>query len=321
MSSKKTAVTIGLIASAILGAGYAFHDTPAVASVLGYQAPDNGARLRHATFTAGEIGTVDAVFRPPMDMRPPLQPVNRPLMTRQIPASATPSPSIDGDTDNAGRTCTPQLDAVLGGEGLILLALDAPCDPGARVDIRHGALAFSGRTDAYGRYSTAVPALTILATFQAAVGDATAEITIAAPDAGTMRRVGVQWQGDAGLTLHALEFGARPGEAGHVWNQSPGSTWTKGGTLLRLGDPELAMAEVYSFPVSDAMPNGVVDVFVEAAATDQTCGTTLAGQAIQTQTDGVPVITDLSLEMPACGADEGTQVLKKTIGTIKIAAN
>jgi len=254
-------------------------------------------------------------------MRPPLQPANRPLVVRALPVASHASLTVLGETDNTGRACGPALDAVLIDGAIALLALEAPCNPGARVDIRHSGLEFSGRTDADGRYSTAVPALTILATFEAFVGTQHAQVTIAAPDAANMRRVAVQWQGDAGLGLHALEFGAVEGGPGHVWGQAPGRLWAGGGTLMRLGRADLALAEVYSFPANATERNGDVDVSVQADVNDRTCGRLIEGRAIQTQIEGIPVVSDLRLEMPQCDAEGGIPVLKKSIGTIKIAAN
>lgn len=320
MKINKRAVTIGLIASAILGAGYGFHKQPALASVLGYQSGISNVPTG-AIYTAAEQTNTRALPRPPMDMRPPLQPVNRPHVVRAVPASAQPSPAIDGDTDSAGRACTPTLDAALIDGALALLALDAPCDPGARVDIRHGGLAFSGRTDAYGRFSTAVPALTILARFEADIGTTTAEVTLAAPDAPRMRRLAVQWTGTADLDLHALEFGAISGGPGHVWRQAPGNPWAEGGTLMQLGQSDLAVAQVYSFPADLAGRIGVVDMSVQANITTQTCGKTVQATVIQTLPDGIPKISPLTLQMPDCNALGSIRVLKKPAGHMKIASN
>ena len=42
------------------------------------------------------------------------------------------------------------------------------------------------------------------------------------PDAAEISRAVLQWKGETGLQIHALEFGADYGGLGHVWYGAPG---------------------------------------------------------------------------------------------------
>lgn len=323
MEATQRAVAIGLLTAAILGAGYGLMKQTAVAS-----APDAALPLpQSARYTAAETGGGGGALslpRVPSDTYPPVQPASRRLADLAVPQPSGAVPPVPAEADPAARSCEPRLEATTADHAIVLLALDAPCHRDTRVDITHAGLRFSGRTSATGHFSAAVPALAVLASFQATLGGAQAEVTIPVVDAAAYRRLAVQWEGAAHLTLHALEFGADQDGPGHVWAQAPGSPWSGGGSLIRLGvadaAPGFAVAEIYSYPLQRLPRAGQVDLFVQSPVTVETCGTTVTGQVITTRAGRGPSQELVSVQAPAC---QGTadEVLKKPISEMMIAAN
>lgn len=323
MEARQRAVAIGLLSAAILGAGYGLMKQTAVAS-----APDAALPLPQSThYTAADTGGGDGALRLPRfpaDTYPPVQPASRRLTGLTVPAPSGAAPAVPVEADTSGRSCTPRLEATTSDHAIVLLALDAPCHGDTRVDITHAGLRFSGRTSATGQFSAAVPALAVLARFEATLGDDRAEVTIPVINAAAYRRLAVQWEGATHLSLHALEFGADQDGPGHVWAKSPGSPWSGGGSLMRLGEsdvaPGFAVAEVYSYPLQRLPRAGQVTLFVESAITAETCGTTVTGQVITTRAGRGPAQELITVQAPACPADT-EQVLKKPVSEMMIAAN
>ena len=323
MEAKQRAVAIGLLSAAILGAGYGIMKQTAVAS-----APDAALPLpQSAQYTAAESGGGGGALslpRFPADTYPPVQPASRRLAGLTVPGPAGSAPDVPVEADTAGRSCTPRLEATTSDNAIVLLALDAPCHGDTRVDITHAGLRFSGRTSTTGQFSAAVPALTVLASFAATLGGETVEVTIPVVNAAAYRRLAVQWEGAAHLSLHALEFGADQDGPGHVWAMAPGSPWSGGGNLMRLGVPDVApgyaVAEVYSYPLQRLPRAGQVNLFLQSAVTAETCGTTVTGQVITTRAGRGPSQELITVQAPACPAGS-EQVLKKPISEMMIAAN
>lgn len=207
----------------------------------------------------------------------------------------------------------------------VTLSLDAPCNPNERLTVHHTGMMFTATTSDSGHLDVTVPALSRKAVFvvelsQGAGAVATAEV----PDLGDFDRIVLQWSGNTGFQLHAREFGAAYGSAGHVWS---GATETSGdeglGHVTRLGDSELQqpnLVEIYSFPLNDAHRAGTVDLSVEAEVTAATCGRDIAAQSIELRRDAAPVTQDLTLSMPECSDVGGFLVLNNLVDNLKIAA-
>ncbi|MCA0920321.1 hypothetical protein [Pseudooceanicola nanhaiensis] len=233
------------------------------------------------------------------------------------------------DKDAAAPVCEVALQAEQRAAAMVHLVLDAPCLPNERVTFHHSGLMFTLATDADGHLEAEAPALTETALYIAsfAAGDS----AVAMVDVDSLifyDRAVVQWKGAEGLHLHALEYGAHYGEAGHVWADAPRDLTVaargEGGFLTKLGDPSIAeaqLAEVYTFPTATAAREGDIDLSVEAEVTAANCAQELDAQSLQVHEGAAPVVQDLVLDMPECSAAGDYLLLKNLVNDLKIARN
>ena len=253
-------------------------------------------------------------------------PADRLTGTQDAPAKAVPSPPA---VNEFGLACGVIATAAVRPAAMVKLTLTAPCRGGERITVRHAGLTFSAQVDALGLYTDLVPAMERDAMFRIRFADdteAVAKITV--PQAEATERVALQYNGRTGLQIHALEFGADYGAAGHVWagNARDAETAIKvgGGFLTTLGDPTLeaaSLGEVYTLPANTTVRDGVVRLSVEAEVNADNCAKEVSGQAIQRQADGGMHPVSLTLSMPACDAIGEFLVLKNLLRDLKIASN
>ncbi len=261
--------------------------------------PDLPAQLMTATTTeaeAAEAGTPVAA-----------------AIESAAPVSATPDCTIDMRAETAVAA-------------LVDVHVDAPCNPNAQFTLHHQGMMFTVLTDGDGLAQMIVPALAEAAVFIASFpADQGAMAVAEVPDLKQYHRAVLQWQGDSGLELHALEDGADYGEAGHVWNaaaRGPEALET-GGFLLRLGDvrgQSPLLAEIYTYPVVETGPQGWVALSAEAEITEGNCGRSVAAQSIQIAPGAEPTALDLTLTMPACDAVGDFLVLQSMFRDLTLAA-
>lgn len=113
--------------------------------------------------------------------------------------------------------CTPTLAVTAAFDGLLEVALNAPCAPDTRFVIGHGDLAFSAYLGPDGQFSTYIPALLQQAQVDVFLhDDSYLSATALVEDAENYARFVLQWTGDAGFGLHAYHNGAGYGDAGHI---------------------------------------------------------------------------------------------------------
>lgn len=255
----------------------------------------------------------------------PLPPVP-PQAMAPAPAEAPPPPSPESKAETA---CVKTLELVQQPAAMIGLALDASCHPGERVVLRHGGLAVTAKTSSLGTLFVTIPAMNRTGEVSVLFSDGTtAEAAIPVPELAGVRRFAVQWMAEDAFQIHAFEGGADYGMPGHVsaadphrpGPQKPGlGDPAKGGFLTLMGDDDVTLpmlAEVYTFPL-DA--NAQVDLVVEAAVTEQTCGRELLGETLAS-VGGDVLVTDLNVAMPGCDAEGDILVLKNLVPDLKIAA-
>jgi hypothetical protein len=142
-------------------------------------------------------------------------------------------------------------------------------------------------------------------------------------DLAQIDRVVLQWRGDTGFELHALEFGAGYGDPGHVWSGADPRPAGTGGFVLRLGDPatlEPQLAEIYSFPIALSDHAGTVSLSVEAEVTDRNCGRDISAQSLEMRASGGLRTRELELSIPNCTALGDFLVLNNLMDDLKIAA-
>lgn len=205
---------------------------------------------------------------------------------------------------------------------MVSLTVSAPCHGGERLTVHHSGMTFTAALDLNGHYAAQVPALTRTAVYIAETVSGGGAVAVAeVADAEAMERVVLQWSGQSGLEMHALEFGAEYGSDGHVWHGAqPG---TAAGQLVRLGDASLLaprIAEIYSMPASHAGRSGTVALTAEAEVTGLNCGRDISAQALQLS-GGRLSSRDLVMAMPDCDAQSSFLVLNNLVEDLKIASN
>lgn len=202
----------------------------------------------------------------------------------------------------------------------------APCDRGGDVTVTHAGLTVDTRIGPDGQLAMMVPALAENATLTLGFTDGRLQSdSTYVPDLAQHERVVLQWEGPATMLLHAYEFGAEYGQAGHVHAGQPRAPGQDGhGFLSVLGDPAIVdgrRAQVYSYPRGEAPRTGSVRLEIEAPVTDASCGKPLDATAIEMLGGVVGELRAISLEMPACDGEGGYVVLPGALPDLRIAMN
>lgn len=212
---------------------------------------------------------------------------------------------------------------------MVQLTVDADCLPNERLAIHHSGMVFSETTDADGHLDVTVPALAQEALFIVAFtnGDGGVAQT-KVEELQDYDRVVLQWSGAAGMEIHAREFGADYGEAGHVWAEAARdmsyAVTGQGGFITRHGNTNMAdalVAEVYSYPARTTQRAGVIDLTVEAEVGLDNCGLEVEATTLQTFRGGDVTTRDLTLAVPDCDAAGSFLVLNNLLEDLKVASN
>lgn len=225
-------------------------------------------------------------------------------------------------------SCVADLLATPGPAATVMLEISAPCAVDAVGTVHHQGMMFSVLLDGNGQATVMAPALTASAVFIADLpGGYGAAAVVSVPDVAEYDRAVLQWQGDTGLGIHALEFGADYNQDGHVWAASARSIDAAqagtNGFLMRLGDVArdgALMAEVYTFPTGQSQVGGQVELSVETEVLPGNCGRTIAAQSIQISPGAEPNAHDLTMTMPDCEAVGEFLVLKNMLRSLTVAA-
>ncbi len=241
------------------------------------------------------------------------------ILTDALP-SEEPAPNL---------ACEYELTADTAPGAMVTLSLDARCAPGERFTLHHNGMMFTEVTDESGHATMLVPALARKAVFIVSFSNGEGAVASADVDSlGYYQRAAVQWQGNAGITLHALEFGAGFADDGHVWSDARRNVAAAAdgdrGFLTRLGDagqPDAFMAEIYTFPSQMAGRDGDVALQVDAEVTALNCNRDIEAQALQVDDAGALKVQDLTLMMPKCDAIGDFLVLKNLLNDLTIARN
>ena len=201
------------------------------------------------------------------------------------------------------------------------LSVTAPCYGNQRVTVHQSGLIFTDTTDADGMLNLTIPALSANAIFVVAFDNGKGTVATAhIPDLDAYDRVALQWDGPAGFQIHAREFGAGYGEAGHVWADalSQGK-----GMVTKLGEPNTLLpklAEIYTFPTGTSEQVGTITLSIETEVTEANCGRDISALSFELRT-GLPLRTrDLSLSIPNCSATGDFLVLNNLVEDLKIAS-
>lgn len=237
-------------------------------------------------------------------------------------SDAQPDPVRESDSCSVEMTATPAPAA------MVDLGVSAACLPQARVTIHHNGMMLSYLTDEDGDAEIRVPALSKDAVFIASFENGTGAVARAKiSDLADFERVVLQWRGDAGFEIHALENGADYGAQGHVWRDAPGTITraenAEGGFIAVLGDRSIQdglRGEVYTYPVSGA-EDASVELSAEAVVSEANCTRDIEAQALQISRSGDLSVQDLALTMPSCDVAGDILMLKNLLQDLKIARN
>lgn len=318
-----------------LGAGHFMQSRSAAAPVALQTAPALQADTALAANQQGAVQlssitlTAAAPDLPLGGPTPTELPGPPPVREAALDAAQTGAVPLPSEEPAPGMGCDYTLDADVAPGAMVALSLDAPCAPGERFTLHHNGIMFTEVTDDGGHASMLVPAMSQRASFIAAFANGQGAVAMADIEAiGAYSRVAVQWQGDTGVALHALEFGADYDEDGHVWSGAARDVAAAAdgdrGFLTRLGDagqPGALLAEVYTFPALLEGRDGKIDLRVEAEVTEANCNRDIAAQAMQVQAGGAPNVRELTLMMPDCDAVGDFLVLNNLLNDLTIARN
>lgn len=262
----------------------------------------------------------------------PASPETAPVPLPNAAAVTAPADRIDappGDDElglnGFGLSCEDSLTAAVEPGARVRVTLALPCAPGRRVDLSFGGIAFALATGPEGMAEVSIPALAATTEIVARVADGpvlTERVEV--PDAAAYDRVALHWTGGGRLSVHALEFDAGAGGAGHVSARRPGAPGAGGGYIVTLGDPELAEAgrvQIYSYPSAIAGRSGTVRLSVSAGVTPETCGRTLPVTTYRSEGDGTVTRSERPVRFPGCEAVGRIMVLKNVLEDLKLAGN
>ncbi|MDP2083337.1 MAG: hypothetical protein Q8K08_20655 [Pseudotabrizicola sp.] len=213
--------------------------------------------------------------------------------------------------------CDVRFDLLAQPNAMIGISMLAPCQPDQRVVLRHAGLAVTERTSASGALFAMLPALTAVADVEVIFpGGEKASGSLPMPDFAGVQRFAVQWQANDAFQLHAFENGAGYDQPGHISSSFTGTSGETGFVTV-LGNALVnlpLLAEVYTFGPTDQ-----IDLVLESAITDRTCGREILGEAILAK-DGLVEISDLTLAMPDCDAVGDILVLKNLLENMTLTS-
>lgn len=261
----------------------------------------------------------------------PLDPLtNAPTILASIvksPLHGIPQ-EIDG-TAIESPTCEVRMSLTPEAAAMVRVAIDAPCQSDDHFTLRHENLMVADTTDAYGFAEMLMPALSENAVYTVSFegGDGTVASTVV-DTVDLYDRYVVQWTGESGLQLHAMEHGAGYGDEGHVWAGSTrdmsAAAKGEGGFMTRLGNADVAnalVAEVYTFPAMTALRGDDVSVSLEAEIDELNCGKDITAQVLVKSGASDLDLQQIVLSVPGCEAVGDFLVLKNLSEDLKLASN
>ncbi len=229
----------------------------------------------------------------------------------------------------AQSNCQPVLTAETSAGAMVKLNMSSTCHSNAAATVHHSGMMVSTMLDSSGGFALDFPAMTEAALFMVELDDgAVAVASTEVPSLAFYDRVALQWQGEAGLELHAREFGANYMTEGHVWRGAPRSmdyaALGEGGFMVALGSPEIdgaQRAEVYTFPTATTRQNGEITLTVEAIVGEGNCNQSIEANALRTESERGLNVRTVTIEIPSCEASGDILVLNNLIENLIIGSN
>jgi hypothetical protein len=249
----------------------------------------------------------ESAARVPPTPAAPTDPVVPPIpgalvrLDQRVPGGLPTSVSVSaGRVDGLRLACNRVLLADPAPGAMLRLRLDAPCDPGVRVEIRHAGLRFTVSTGPRGTREIVMPALVSAAQVTAVFADGTvAGARAVVPEAAEVERVAVVLDGGLGV---ALQAGA--------------------GEVHRLGDAAVAapiLAEVHSLVPGRFGPLPWGTPRLEVEVTTSNCARDVVAEILRMDPEGAPERLILRVAMPECNAVGNVVALDLPAPTLRVA--
>ena len=299
-----------------------FHGTPG---------PD---QIETVAMSANEMtsGGLGLIAGPDDDMILPLDAPQAPALPqpgRLAQATEATTSMTDQALSPFGLPCGLSVSTTAGEGAIVALDIMDPCQPHSRVVIEHSGLNLTGRTDVMGLLTMDVPAFENPAFFTVRMPDGDSESSLAlVPDLDSYYRVGLQWNENRALELHAMEFGATYGDPGHIWLNHAGSVDRavagEGGFVMQVGDAGVEnpmLAQIYSFPRDTLDDAGNVRLTIEAPVTEANCGQDTLARTLELEEDGRVSVIELTFTLPGCDAVGDYLVLQNLLHDLRVASN
>jgi len=332
VSTKRKFTTVGGTIACALGIGYfmqqgdhrtgqpdALSPLPVQAAVLSPQSPADQKSL--------EIQEITLTSAQPDKRKKSNELHMASVIPLTAPSLATAPEVVEPEATQV--SCSVTATATVQEMASVDLMVSAPCYKNERLTVHHNGMMFTETTDIDGNLDINIPALAEKAVFIIEMPNGKGAVALVdVPSLKDYHRVALQWAGDNGFQVHALEFGAAYGESGHVWSGAEaakpnGAEIGPRGNVTRLGDAETLapkLAEIYTFPTVRATKTGTVQLSIETEVTELNCGHDIAAQSLELRGDRVLRTRDLVLSMPDCSAIGDFLVLNNLVEDLKIAS-
>ena len=288
--------------------------TVACALAIGYLMQYGPAAQSAASRSAGQTAVADSTMIAGLEdiVLTSASPVTGDTPTPDTARPAPAAPTATADCGLRARATTAPMASAR-------VVVTAPCHPNQTVELLHSGMVFTGQTDQDGILDLTIPVLAEYAIFLISFDDKLGTVaTTHVPEIAGFDRVALQWSGNTDLQLHALEFGASYGEAGHVWSNAEAQGT---GRVNHYGAGDGRKVEIYSIPKDGNGTDGSVALTVEAEVTPENCGQELSMQSLELLSDQELRSRELSLVLPACDSGQDFLVLNNLFQDLTIASN
>lgn len=296
---------------------------------------DPGASAMETVLVSSSNGSSDAsAYDAPAeaDMILPLdapEPPALPQPERLAQAADAATTMTDQALSPFGLPCGLSVSTTASEGAMVALDIMDPCQPFSRVVIEHSGLNLTGQTDVMGLLTMDVPVFENPAFFTVRMPDgANASSLAIVPDLESYYRVGLQWNEDRSLELHAMEFGATYGDPGHIWLGHAGgvdrAVAGEGGFVMQVGNAEVEnpmLAQIYSFPRDTLDGSGNVRLSIEAPVTEENCGQDTLARTLELEENGRVSVIELTFTLPGCDAVGDYLVLQNLLHDLRVASN
>lgn len=242
-----------------------------------------------------------------------------------VPADVTAPDAVPQDigsgTGGFAQTCAaPELTLSAAPAASVQLTLNAPCDAGATVSIRHEGLTLPITLSDRGLWTGVVPVLAAQAHFAVELPDGNRlEADQPVSDLSGVNRVALSWQGDAPLALHGFEYGASFGDLGDISASAPRTADTPLGGWMASFEGATAPVHVQVYTALIGMTD--IHLQMEAAVSQSSCGTDIGAEVRRVISGKAEAPAQITLAMPDCDDAVGAVMMPLPDFPLSVATN